>query len=185
MPRIVVTTADGAPLRNLWASNAELVRRVVELIESLPDLPLYIEGEELPREQRASLLIQAAQVREATARTAQDMAPHTLVATYEDLLRGFDELRRMHFQSARDLGLLVQTHNRAVVEDGIRARFLLHQSLDDIDAIDRSVTVARLKRSLVEPRAPGTTQVVTTQRDDGLRSRLKQGWHKRHTGRDK
>ena len=185
MPRIVVTTADGAPLRNLWVSNAELVRRVVELIESLPDLPLYIEGEELPREQRASLLIQAAQVREATARTAQDMAPHTLVATYEDLLRGFDELRRMHFQSARNLGLLVQTHNRAVVEDGIRARFLLHQSLDDIDAIDRSVTVARLKRSLVEPRAPGTTQVVTTQRDDGLRSRLKQGWHKRHTGRDK
>ena len=185
MPRIVVTTAVGDPLRDLWVSDAELVRCVIEMIEKLPDLPLYIEGEKLPREQRASLLAQAAQVREVTTLTAQAMAPHTLVATYEDLLRGYDELRRVTFQSARELSLLVLTHNRAVVEDSIKARYLLHQSLDDIDAIDRSVTVARLKRSLVEPRAPGTTQVVTTQRDDGLRSRLKQSWHKRHTGRDK
>ena len=181
MPRIVVTTAGGDPVRNLWVSNAELVRRVVELIETLPDLPLYIEGEELPREQRASLLAQAAQVREATMRTAQAMTP----GTFDDLLRGYDELRRVTFQSARELSLLVLTHNRAVVEDSIKARYLLHQSLDDIDSIERSVTVARVKRSLMEPRAPGTTQVVTTQRDDGLRSRLKQSWHKRHTGRDK
>ena len=59
MPRIVVTTAGGDPV----APDAELVGRVVELIETMPDLPLDIEWEELPREQHASLLIQAAQVR--------------------------------------------------------------------------------------------------------------------------
>jgi len=53
VPRIVVTTAGGDPVRSFWASNGELVRRVVEMIEALPDLPLYIEGEELPREPSA------------------------------------------------------------------------------------------------------------------------------------
>ena len=181
MPRIVVTTAVGDPLRDLWVSDAGLVRCVIEMIEKLPDLPLYIEGEQLPREQRASLLAQAAQVREVTTRTAQTMNP----VTVDDLLRGYDELRRVTFQSARELSLLVLTHNRAVVEDSIKARHLLHQSLDDIDSIERSVTVARVKKGLVERRAPGTTQVVTTQRGNGLPSRLNSRWHKRHTGRDK
>jgi len=181
VPRIVVTTAGGDPVRSFWASNGELVRRVVEMIEALPDLPLYIEGEELPREQRASLLAQAAQVREATTRAAQAMTP----GGPDELMRGYDELRRVTFHSARELSLLVLTHNRAVVEDSIKARYLLHQSLDDIDAIERSVTVARVKKSLAERPAPGTAEVVTTQRSNGLSSRIKQRWRRRHTGRDK
>ncbi len=49
--------------------------RIAELFETQPDLPLYSEWEALPREQHASLLIQAAQVREATTRTAQAALP--------------------------------------------------------------------------------------------------------------
>lgn len=75
VPRIVVTTAGGDPVRNLRASDAEVMGRIAELFETQPDLPLYSEWEALPREQHASLLIQAAQVREATTRTAQAALP--------------------------------------------------------------------------------------------------------------
>ena len=194
MPRLVVTTADGIPVRDLSVSDTGFVPRIVELIETLPGLPLYIEGELLLPEQRASLLHQAAQLREAAARMKEDMTPAefkqatgALAQCFEELRRGYDELRRMHFQSAREIGVMVQTHNRAVIEEGVKARFLLHQSLDDIDAMDRSTTVVKIKKGLgtAEPPAPtGPVPVVLMPRD-GLWDRLKGSWHERHEGRKK
>ena len=120
---------------------------VVELIETLPNLPIYIEGEELLPEQRAALIHQAGVLRQATSRIAEDMTPDEFRRTSGTLRECYEDLRRLHFSSARELGLLVQAHNAAVVEEGIKARFYLHQSLQDIDAIDTSVAVARCKRT--------------------------------------
>ena len=193
MPRIVVTSISGKLLRNLWVPNAELVRRVVEMIETMPDLPLYIDGDELPPEQRASLLYQAAEVRDGASRLTQDMAPAdakevlgVLAMSMEEMRRDCSELRRIHIHSTREFGLLVQAQNRMVLEEGIRARSLLHQSLDDIDAIDRAVTVAKLKRSL-EPPPPtaGGRALIMDTSNEGLMNHANNLWQGRHEGRKK
>lgn len=188
VPRIVVT-ANGEIVRNLWVPDAELVRCVVELIETMPDLPLYIEGDELPAEQRTSLLYQAAEVRAAQKRLTQDLAPAefkqvvgALALGLEEVRQGCEELRRMQLQGAREFGVLVQTHNRAVLEDSVRARHLLHQCIDDIDAIDRGVAVAKLKRGLEPPRTSGAPPVVVQVSEGGFVNRAKSYWRDRHEG---
>jgi len=148
MPRVVVTAADGSMVLDRDVQDAVVMQFVVELIETLPNLPIYIEGEELLPEQRAALIHQAGVLRQATSRIAEDMTPDEFRRTSGTLRECYEDLRRLHFSSARELGLLVQAHNAAVVEEGIRARFYLHQSLEDIDSIDTSVTVARVRRSL-------------------------------------
>lgn len=192
MPRIVVTSVSGELLRNLWVPNAELVRRVVEMIESMPDHPLYIDGEELPPEQRASLLYQATEVRDASSRLMRDLAPAdvkealgVLAMGLEEMRRDCSELRRLHIHSAREFGLLVQAQNRVVLEEGIRARSLLHQSLDDIDAIDRAVTVAKVKRSLEPPPSAGGRTLMMDTSNDGVMNRVNNLWQGRHEGRKK
>lgn len=147
MPRVVVTAADGSPLLDRDVRDAVVVEFVVQLIETLPSLPIYIEGEELLDEQRDALIHQARALRQATSRVAEDMTPDEFQRTSGTLRECYEDLRRLHFSSARELGLLVQAHNAAVVEEGIKARFYLHQSLQDIDAIDTSVAVARCKRA--------------------------------------
>ena len=206
MPRIVVTSISGELVRNLWVPNAELVRRVVEMIETMPDLPLYIDGDELPPEQRASLLYQAAEVRDGASRLTQDLAPAdvasrltqdlapadakevlgVLAMSMEEMRRDCSELRRIHIHSTREFGLLVQAQNRMVLEEGIRARSLLHQSLDDIDAIDRAVTVAKLKRSLEPPPpAAGGRALIMDTSNEGLMNHANNLWQGRHEGRKK
>ena len=179
MARVVLTAADGLPLKDKKVPDAEVVQTVVELIQDHPDLPIYIEGELLLPEQRAALIHQAEALRQANLRAKADMTPDEFRRSAATLRECYEDLRRLHFSSARELGLLVQAHNAAVVEEGIRARFYLHQSLEDIDAIDTSAAVARVRRRLeVRSFAPITVAAGETQRrvfgERGKQNRRKQ-----------
>lgn len=153
MARVVLTAADGLPLVDREVQDAAVMQFVAGLIEKLPDLPIYIEGQQLLPEQRAALIHQAEALRQANSRIKEDMTPEEFRRNTGTLRECYEDLRRLHFSSARELGLLVQAHNAAVVEEGIKARFYLHQSLQDIDAIDQSVTVARVRKRLETPDA--------------------------------
>lgn len=173
MPRIVVTTISGEPIRSLQVQDTDLARQVTALIEALPDLPLYIEGQELPPEQRASLLHQAEQLR-----MAEVMTPEKFREAASALAYGYEELRRVQLEGARELALLVQTQNQAVLEEGIKARFMLHQCLVDItDAGDPGTTVS-VKVSIPRPDAGAEIPVV----EGNAWTRANQRWQARHQG---
>ncbi len=162
MARVVLTAADGLPLVEKKVPDAAVMQTVVGLIQAHPDLPIYIEGELLLPEQRAALIHQAEALRQANLRIKEDMTPEEFRRSAATLRECYEDLRRLHFSSARELGLLVQAHNAAVVEEGIRARFYLHQSLEDIDAIDTSATVARVRRSVEGPDARSFAPITVT-----------------------
>lgn len=176
MPRVVATAADGSILVDHEVPEDLVMRCVVEFAENFPNLPIYIEGEMLLDEQRVAILHQARVLRRATSRIAEDMTHDEFRRTTGTLRECFEDLRRLHISSARELGLLVQAHNAAVVEEGIRARFYLHQSLEDIDAIDASHTIARVRRNLeITPDARHFTPInVTADTQSGRQSRRKQ-----------
>lgn len=162
MARVVLTAADGLPLVDKEVPDAIVMQTAVGLIEAHPDLPIYIEGELLLPEQRAALIHQAEALRQAKLRIKEDMTPEEFRRNAATLRECYEDLRRLHFSSARELGLLVQAHNAAVVEEGIRARFYLHQSLEDIDAIDTSATVARVRRRVEAPDARSFAPITVT-----------------------
>ncbi len=176
MPRIVVTTISGEPIRSLWVPDADLERQAGTLIEALPDLPLYIEGEEITPELRASLLTQAAQLREAT-RMAGDLTPEKIRETNDALVHCCEELTRVQLDRAREFALLVRTQNETVLEDGVRARFMLHQCVEDITAGELG-TPARVKANITRPYAGTETPVI----EGNAWTRAKQRWQARGEG---
>ena len=201
MAWVTLIAADGQYLVDEAVPDAIVMQTVVGLIQTHPDCPIYIEGELLLPEQRTALLHQAKALHQTNLRIKEDMTREsslrikedmtleefrltcgTLRAGYEDLRRqhlsSYEDLRRLHLSSARELGLLVQAHNAAVIEEGIRARFYLHQSLEDIDSVDTSVTVVRARRNLEAP-DPRTFAPITVAAD------LPDPWDKRITKRRK
>jgi len=161
MPRLVVTTVHGDPIRSLHVSPAALAKQVILLIETYPDLPIYIEGVELIPEQRASLLKQEEQVRKTVARVQDAMTPAVFRSEADALNQCLRALYRLQIESAQEFASVVQAHNRAVLEEAAKQRYLLNESLQDIDTIDRSVTVARFKRSIEPPKQPPPQEAVS------------------------
>ncbi len=178
MAWVVLPAADGQLLVDDEVPDAIVMQTVVGLIQTRPDLPIYIDGEMLLPEQRAALIHQAKALRQTNLRIKEDMTLDEFRLNCATLREGYEDLRRLHFSSARELGLLVQAHNAAVIEEGIRARFYLHQSLEDIDSVDTSVTVVRARRNLETP-DPRTFAPITVAAD------LPDPWDKRITKRRK
>ncbi len=174
MPRVVVTTISGEPIRSLQVQDVDLARHLVTLIEALPDLPLYVEGEQLLPEQRASLMQQAEQLREATRR-AEVMTPESIREATSALADGYEALRRAQLEGARELAVLVRTHNQATLEDGVKARFMLHQCLQDIDGSDLGTRVT-VRARIPRPDSGTETPVV----EGNAWTRANQRWQARH-----
>ena len=176
MPQIVVTTVGGEPIRSLLVQDTDLERQVGALLEALPDLPLYIDDQLVTPELRASLLHQAAKRREST-RIEGEMTPEEFREANEALVRGYEDLRRVQFNSARELAQLVQTHNQAALEDGIKTRFMLHQCLEDIHADELGAPV-RARTNIPRPDAGTETPVI----EGNAWTRANQRWQARADG---
>lgn len=185
MVRLVVTNNSGEIVRDLRVNESELVSEVIALIEALPDYPTYVEGDLLPPQQRASLLYQAAQVRQARDRSSEDMTPAQFEQTAGIISRSCDDIRRAQIQSVRELGQAVQAVNKSLVEDAVKQRFMLHQSLDDIDLIDRSAKIIQLQSKFSATPLPMIESGSTAESGGGWRGfvdRMMESWATRYEG---
>lgn len=170
MSRIVVTTRDGAPLDDLEVDGLENVgRQVATWIKSLPGLPIYIDGRLLDDDLRQKMLLSMAQADAASAATVP-LQPSSLppragsitsdeFATYNQLLgQAADDVRRAHFQVVEQaqafttwqlrffasVGEMMIERDKQSSEEAARQRKMTHQSLRDIDLLDRSIKVTEV-----------------------------------------
>ena len=187
MVRLVVTTHSGEIVRDLRVGEPELVAEVITMIEALPGFPTYIEGDLLPPEQRASLLYQATQVRQSRARGSEDMTPAQLEQTTGIISRACEDIRRLHIRSVEEFGAAVHAVNRSLVESAVKQRFMLHQSLDDIDMIDRSTKVVDLRSKFAATTLPMIESGRVVESGGGWRGfidKIADGWATKYEGEE-
>lgn len=168
MSRMVVTTRDGAPLYDLEVEGDENVaHQVAAWVQALPGLPIYINGNLLPDDMRQQILLALAQDAPAVPPQPNDNSQpkrsssltSAEFATFNQLLgQAADDVRRAHFQvieqaqafASWQLGYLTQAsemmleRDKQAADEAARQRKMTHQSLKDIDLLDRSVKVTEL-----------------------------------------
>lgn len=172
MSRMVVTTRDGAPLYDLEVEGDDnIAQQVAGWVQALPGLPIYINGNLLPDDMRQQILLALAAL---AAQAAPAVPPQPIdnsqprrsasltsgeFATFNQLLgQAADDVRRAHFQvieqaqafASWQLGYLTQAsemmleRDKQAADEAARLRKMTHQSLKDIDLLDRSVKVTEL-----------------------------------------
>jgi len=178
MSRIVLTTQDGDIFDDLEiVGEANIGRQVAAWVHTHPHLPIYIDGKLLADELRCEILEAMAQAStspstpgEATPEQAGSITPEEF-RTFNQLLgQAATDLRRAQIQMVEQAQSLTAwqlnfckafsemllERDKHAADEAARQRRMTHQSLRDIDLLDRSITVTEVTEMFqrTNPRGP-------------------------------
>jgi hypothetical protein len=169
MSRIIVTTRDGEVISDLEViGNDQIGGQVATWVHSLPNLPIYVEGILLSDELRQEILRSMAQAGQQggwqapapappspRAERIGPITPEEFTAFNHLLGQAADEILQAHVNvlqqaqsiAAWQIGLCSRMsetmleRDRSAADEAARQRKMTHQSLRDIDLLDRSIKV--------------------------------------------
>ena len=166
--RVVAVEQTGRMIDEVVESTAHAWDVVRECLRAWPDAQVYVDGQRLHPMVKARILEELAELADPPASPEMVMAPERIPEFAESVCRFFDDAFQSQIKgldgfvtlSQRYGELLLERERRMVererelADEAVRQRKLLHQSLADIDLLDRSVTVARFRHAAARADRP-------------------------------
>jgi len=177
MRRMVVTTARGQLVTEADVAEDQLVEVVSAWVRAMPDAGIYLDGELVPPQARLAMQLAMSAQSASAATTATTVAalpePERLRSYAEVMQLAFNDLRDGYVASLRHLHECATQYSamwlereKQLADEAARQRELTHQSLKDLDLLERCVAGVKLKDGLA---TAGVHNISRARRVDGMR----------------